>query len=79
VTKALKIYARAHDGIELKGISDFAEVKAYVVSHQITVDKLLSDVSVQEFTEKLNDDSSGYPYKVAATATLFRESVQSES
>jgi hypothetical protein len=73
VSKALKIYAKANDGIELKGISDFPELKAYVVSHGITVDKLLSDPSVQKFTEKLSDDSSGYPYKVAATATLFRE------
>lgn len=78
VTKALKIYAKAHDGIALKGISDFTELKAYVQSHGITVDKLLSDPAVQVFTDKLHDDSSGYPYKVAATATLFRES-QSET
>lgn len=73
VAKALKIYAKANDGITLPGISDFGAMRDYVVSRGITVHKLLSDPSVQKFTEKLNDDSSGYPYKVTATATLFRE------
>jgi hypothetical protein len=73
VTKALKIYAKAHDGLTLKGISDFDQIHDYVLSHGVTIHKLLSDASVQKFTDKLHDDSSGYPYKVIATATLFRE------
>jgi membrane-bound lytic murein transglycosylase D len=73
VAKALKLYAKAHDGINLAGVKDFAGLKSYVVSHGITVDKLLSDPSVQGFTKKLNDDSAGYPYKVIATANLFRQ------
>lgn len=73
VSKALKIYAKANDGIALKGISDFGQMHDYVLSHGITVNKLLSDASVQKFTKTLSDDSSGYPYKVIATATLFHQ------
>lgn len=73
VAKAVKIYARANEGIELQGIKNFPEIRDYVVSRGITVHVLLSDPSVQKFTDKLNDDSAGYPYKVVATATLFEE------
>jgi len=73
VAKALKIYAKANDGIALKGISDFGQMHDYVLSHGITVHKLLSDANVQKFTDKLHDDSSGYPYKVIATANLFHQ------
>lgn len=73
VTKALKLYAKANDNIDLPGIKDFATIRKYVESHAITVHKLLSDPAVKKFTDKLNDDSSGYPYKVLATATLFRQ------
>jgi len=72
VAKALKIYA-SERGVTLAGVSNFAELKNYVVSNGITVDMLLSDPGVQQFTTKLADDSDGYPYKVAATATLYRE------
>jgi soluble lytic murein transglycosylase-like protein len=74
VAKALKIYAKSNDGITLKGLKDTAELKKYVQENGITVHKLLSDPAVQKFTEKLNDDSSGYPYKVLATAKLFKKS-----
>ena len=73
VTKALKIYASEHDGIKLAGLSDQNELHDYVVSHGITIHKLLSDSAVQKFTDKLHDDSAGYPYKVMATAELFRQ------
>jgi hypothetical protein len=73
VTKAVKIYAKAHDGIELEGIRNFPQIREYVLSHGITVHVLLSDPSVQKFTDKLNDDSAGYPYKVVATASLFHD------
>ncbi|MBX4199978.1 transglycosylase SLT domain-containing protein [Candidatus Parcubacteria bacterium] len=73
VTKALQIYAKANDGITLPGVSDSATLRAYVESHNVTIHKLLSDASVEKFTKRLHDDSAGYPYKVVATATLFRQ------
>ena len=39
-----------------------------------TIHKLLSNASVKTMTKKLSDDSAGYPYKVIATAALFRKS-----
>jgi hypothetical protein len=74
VAKALKLYAKAHDGINLPGVEDSAALKQYVVSHNITVHKLLSDPAVKVLTDKLQDDSAGYPYKVVATAKLFKQS-----
>lgn len=47
-------------------------MKQYIEENNLTVHKLLTDPKVKEFAEKLNDDSIGYPYKVAATAKLFR-------
>ncbi|MBX4206337.1 transglycosylase SLT domain-containing protein [Candidatus Parcubacteria bacterium] len=38
-----------------------------------TIHKLLSSAAVKPMTKKLSDDSAGYPYKVIATATLFRQ------
>lgn len=76
VAKALKIYAKAHDGVNLPGVENSPALRAYVESHAVTVDKLLSDPDVQKFTEKLSDDSAGYPYKVLATASLFREATE---
>ncbi len=73
VAKALKIYAEANDNIILPGIDRSDILKEYVLEHDISIHKLLSDPSVQKFTDKLNDDSANYPYKVVATATLFRE------
>lgn len=73
VSKALKLYAKAHHGIALKGLQDVTAMRDYVEKHNITIHKLLSDASVKPLTQKLSDDSSGYPYKVMATATLFRE------
>lgn len=74
VSKALKLYAKANQGITLKGLKDTAAMRRYVEKYDITIDKLLSDPAVKTLTRKLNDDSSGYPYKVIATATLFRQS-----
>ncbi|MBX4195482.1 transglycosylase SLT domain-containing protein [Candidatus Parcubacteria bacterium] len=73
VAKALKIYARANDNLELPGVENSAALRAYVETRGINIHMLLEDPSVQEFTKKLHDDSSGYPYKVIATASLFRE------
>lgn len=72
VSKAIKIYAKANHGVNLGGVKDASGTRAYVEKHGITIHKLLSDSSVKKFTSKLNDDSSGYPYKVIATATLFK-------
>ncbi|KKW15975.1 MAG: Lytic transglycosylase catalytic, partial [Parcubacteria group bacterium GW2011_GWA2_50_10b] len=73
VSKAIKIYAKAKDNITLAGVKDPKAMRDYVEKHDITVHKLLSDPSVKKFTQKLKDDSQGYPYKVVATAALFRE------
>jgi hypothetical protein len=73
VTKALRIYAKANHGVSLPGVGQPKPLRAYVEKHDITVHKLLSDKSVQAFTKKLNDDSSGYPYKVVAMSKLFRK------
>jgi soluble lytic murein transglycosylase-like protein len=75
VAHALRIYAKAHDGINIPMPSKggWEPYKDYVLSHGITVHTLLSDPTVQQFTSKLDDDSDGYPYKVMATAALFHE------
>jgi soluble lytic murein transglycosylase-like protein len=73
VAKALKIYAKSTHGINLVGIKDPPAMKAYVEKYGITVHKLLSSSAVKTMTKKLSDDSSGYPYKVMATAKLFKE------
>jgi soluble lytic murein transglycosylase-like protein len=73
VAKAIKIYAKANDGINLPGISNFPAMRSYVERNNITIHKLLSDPSVRAFTNKLNDDSVGYAYKVIATSKLFEE------
>jgi soluble lytic murein transglycosylase-like protein len=73
VSKALKIYAKAHHGINLPGVQNPTALRAYVDKYGITIHKLLSDPSVKQFTKRLNDDSSGYPYKVVATAALFEQ------
>ncbi|MBX4189540.1 transglycosylase SLT domain-containing protein [Candidatus Parcubacteria bacterium] len=73
VAKALKIYAKTHDGITLPGVENSLALKNYVEKHDVTIHKLLSDAGVKKFTAKLNDDTAGYPYKVIATATLFKQ------
>lgn len=73
VAKALKIYAKANSNVELAGVKNAKELRDYVEKHDITIHKLLSDPKVKAFTNKLKDDSQGYPYKVVATAALFRE------
>ncbi len=73
VSKAIKIYAKAHGNVKLAGVGKPSEMKAYVEKSGLTVHKLLNDPKVKEFTSKLNDDSEGYPFKVVATATLFKE------
>lgn len=78
VSNALKRYAKANHGVTLKGMKDQAAMRAYIEKHDITVHKLLSDPAVKQFTKKLKDDSSGYPFKVVATATLFKEAKQAK-
>jgi hypothetical protein len=73
VSKALKIYAKANHNVNLPGVQNPQPIRAYVEKHGITIHKLLSDASVKQFTKRLNDDSSGYPYKVVATAALFEQ------
>jgi hypothetical protein len=73
VAKAIKLYAKKNDNIKLPGVENSPVLREYVESHNITIHKLLSDSSVKAFTDKLNDDTAGYPYKVLATATLFKE------
>lgn len=74
VAKAVQIYAKAHDGINLPGVQDPIAIRNYIGEKNLTIHKLLSDDTVKQFTSKLHDDSDGYPYKVMATATLFRQS-----
>ncbi|MCR4279734.1 MAG: transglycosylase SLT domain-containing protein [Candidatus Zambryskibacteria bacterium] len=78
VSNALKRYAKANHGVTLKGMKDQATMRAYIQKHSITVHKLLSDPVVKQFTKKLKDDSSGYPFKVVATATLFKEAAKAK-
>ncbi|OHA91362.1 MAG: hypothetical protein A2758_02795 [Candidatus Zambryskibacteria bacterium RIFCSPHIGHO2_01_FULL_49_18] len=78
VSKALQIYAKANHKVMLTGVKNAAQIRNYVEKNGITIHKLLSDPSVKQFTKKLNDDSSGYPYKVIATATLFKEANKSK-
>lgn len=72
VAHALRIYADKHDGISFAPY-DYSAMNQYVQSHQITIDKLLGDPDVQQFTQRLDDDSAGYPYKVIATSVLFHQ------
>ncbi len=74
VTKALQLYAKANQGIKLQGLKDQTALRNYVEKYGITIHKLLSSSAVKTLTKKLSDDSAGYPYKVLATAKLFRES-----
>jgi hypothetical protein len=74
VAKALQLYAKGNHGVELPGINQPRALRAYVEKHDITIHKLLSDKHVKVLTNRLNDDSAGYPYKVVATATLMRQS-----
>jgi hypothetical protein len=73
VTKALQLYAKAVTGTKLPGLQDVTAIRSYVDTHGVTIHKLLSSAAVQPMTKKLSDDSAGYPYKVIATATLFKE------
>ncbi len=79
VTKAIQLYAKANHGVILPGVKEPAKDKAYVAKHGITIHKLLSSNAVKTMTKKLNDDSAGYPYKVIATANLFKASGKSAS
>lgn len=72
VAKALKLYAKANHGISLPGVGNSKVLRNYVEKYGITIHELLSDPAVKTLTRKLNDDSAGYPYKVIATATLFK-------
>jgi soluble lytic murein transglycosylase-like protein len=73
VAKALKIYAKANHNVNLPGVQNAAALRNYVEKYGVTIHKLLSDANVKQFTKRLNDDSSGYPYKVVATAALFEQ------
>ncbi len=74
VTKAVQLYAKEQNKVALKGLKDADQMKQYIEEHDATVHKVLSSPAVQKFAKKLNDDSSGYPYKVLATAQLFKKS-----
>jgi soluble lytic murein transglycosylase-like protein len=74
VSKALQMYAKANHGLSLPGVKEPAKLRAYVEKYDIDINKLLSNSAVKPLTKKLNDDSAGYPYKVIATAKLFKES-----
>ena len=73
VSKALQLYAKANHGISLPGVKEPAKLRAYVEKYDVDINKLLSSQAVKPLTKKLNDDSAGYPYKVIATAKLFKE------
>ena len=69
VCKAVKIYAGSYGSSAPDCNSYIAD---YVVRNGITIDKLLTNASVKsQLTDKLSDDSAGYPYKVMTTAYLF--------
>ncbi len=72
VSKALKLYAKANSGVTLPGLKEAPKLRAYVEKHGVTIHKLLSSSAVKPMTKKLSDDSAGYPYKVIATASLFK-------
>lgn len=73
VSKAIQMYAKANSGVNLPGVKEPEKLKAYVAQNSLTIDKLLSSAAVKPLTKKLNDDSAGYPYKVIATANLFKK------
>jgi hypothetical protein len=73
VAKALKLYAKEKHGIALVGLKETSKLRDYVLKYDININKLLSSAAVKTLTKKLNDDSAGYPYKVIATANLFKE------
>jgi len=79
VAKAVQLYAKANHGINLPGIKDPKVTRDYIEKHGITIHKLLSSPAVKTLTRKLNDDSAGYPYKVLATAALFKGTTPSAS
>jgi soluble lytic murein transglycosylase-like protein len=72
VCRAIQIYAESN-GVNLGNcLANPADVRNFVAHQGLNVHKLLSRPNVQSrLTNKLNDDSSGYPYKVLATAHLF--------
>ncbi len=72
VAKAVQMYAKANHNINLPGVKDPKAIRNYIDKHGLTIHQLLSDSNVKTLTKKLKDDSSGYPYKVVATATLFK-------
>ncbi len=72
VTKALQLFAKANSAVKLPGLKDASKLRTYVEKNDVTIHKLLSSVAVKNLTKKLSDDSAGYPYKVIATATLYR-------
>lgn len=73
VAKAVQLYFKEKHNIKLKGLKDTDQMKKYIKKNGVTVHGVLSSSAVKKFTKKLNDDSSGYPYKVLATAKLFRD------
>lgn len=77
VSKAVKLYAEEEHNVKLVGLKNSGQMKKYIEKNNITVHGLLSNSAVQKFTKKLNDDSSGYPYKVLATAKLFKKAKNS--
>jgi len=74
VAKAVQLYFKEKHNVKLAGLKDPAQMKRHIKKNDTTIHNILSSASVKKFTKKLNDDSSGYPYKVLATAKLFEKS-----
>lgn len=74
VAKAVKLYFQEKHSIKLAGLKDADQMKSHIEENDTTVHNVLSSSAVKKFTKKLHDDSTGYPYKVLATAKLFKNS-----
>jgi soluble lytic murein transglycosylase-like protein len=74
VAKAVQLYFKEKHHVTLAGLKDADQMKRQIQNKDANVHKVLSSSAVKKFTKKLNDDSSGYPYKVLATAKLFKKS-----
>jgi hypothetical protein len=70
VCKALRVYAKANQNLDLGSCDN--SMGDYVVKYGITINKIMSDPTVRDqVTSKLQDDSSGYAYKVMTTAYIY--------
>src|SRR5581483_242059 len=72
VAKAVQLYFKEQTHVSLAGLSNIDQMKNYLDYYHTTVYDILSSVAVRNFTNRLHDDSAAYPYKVLATADLFK-------